>query len=99
VDRGAPGCVRACLSFVFFTERYGEKAIFLVSSLVASVIVVAIMVWGAVPIYGAILFFVICTIVGCACRRRVDCVGGECHSRTSCACSSLVDKILVVVDC
>ena len=54
----------ACLSFVFFTERYGEKAIFLVSSLVASVIVVAIMVWGAVPIYGAILFFVICTIVG-----------------------------------
>ncbi len=54
----------ACLSFVFYTEHHGGKGRFLVSALAASVIVVAIMVWGTVPIYGAILFFVICTIVG-----------------------------------
>ena len=51
------------LAVIFYTEHYRGKAVFLAAALAASAIGIAVMAVGATPIYGAILFFVICTIV------------------------------------
>jgi signal transduction histidine kinase len=52
------------LAVVFHTEHFHGKGSFIAAALIASAIAVAVMAVGAVPIYGAILFFVLCTIVG-----------------------------------
>ncbi len=54
----------AALAVLFFTEHFSGWISLFVWALVASAAAVAIMAVGAEPIYGAILFFVICTIVG-----------------------------------
>ena len=65
VDRRAPGGVRGVLAVVFHTEHFsGKEQSSSSAALAASAVGIAIMAVGATPIYGAILFFVICTIVG-----------------------------------
>jgi signal transduction histidine kinase len=54
----------AILAVVFYTEHVRGKGIFLAAVITASAVGVTIMAVGAAPIYGAILFFVLCTIVG-----------------------------------
>ena len=54
----------AMLVIVFNTKRARGKGRFLAAMLAASVIGVAVMAVGATPFYGAILFFVLCTIAG-----------------------------------
>jgi signal transduction histidine kinase len=54
----------AILALIFHTENASGKGSFLAAALAASAIGVAIMAVGATPIFGAILFFVLCTIVG-----------------------------------
>jgi signal transduction histidine kinase len=54
----------AVLAFIFHTENTSGKGSFLAAALAASAIGVAIMAVGSTPIFGAILFFVLCTIVG-----------------------------------
>ncbi len=51
------------LSAIFYTEHTHGKRGFLAVSLAASVVGIAVMAVGATPIYGAILFFVLCTIM------------------------------------
>lgn len=53
----------AALAAIFRTEHMRGKARFLAAAIAASAIGIAIMAVGATPIYGAILFFVLCTIV------------------------------------
>ena len=50
------------LALIFYTERLRGNRAFLAAGLAASAIGVAVMAVGATPIYGAILFFVLCTI-------------------------------------
>jgi len=54
----------ALLFVIFYTEHTRGTAPFLAAVLTASAVGVAIMAVGATPIFGAILFFVVCTIVG-----------------------------------
>ena len=53
----------ALLAVIFYTEHSQRKRGFLAVTLAASAIGIAVMAVGATPIYGAILFFVLCTIV------------------------------------
>jgi signal transduction histidine kinase len=52
------------LVVIFRTEGMRGKAGFLAAAIAASAIGIAIMAVGSTPIFGAILFFVLCTIVG-----------------------------------
>jgi signal transduction histidine kinase len=52
------------LALIFHTEGMPWKALFLAAAIAASAIGIAIMALGSTPIFGAILFFVLCTIVG-----------------------------------
>jgi signal transduction histidine kinase len=64
---GAAGLLAAfaaALAVIFRTERIREEGVFIGVTLAASVIAIGLMAIGSTPIYGSILFFVICTIVG-----------------------------------
>jgi signal transduction histidine kinase len=61
---GLLACFAGTLALLFQTEHARNKVPFVVSCLAGSVITVGIMAVGAAPLYGAILFFVICTVVG-----------------------------------
>jgi len=52
-----------CLVTIFHTEHHHGPAGLVAAGLAASAVGVAVMAVGAVPIYGAVLFFVLCTIV------------------------------------
>ena len=54
----------AALVVIFRTERIREKGGFIAATLAASAIAIGLMAIGSTPIYGGILFFVVCTIVG-----------------------------------
>jgi signal transduction histidine kinase len=51
------------LALVFWSESTRTRVAFVASCLAASAIAIGVMAVGAAPIYGAILFFVICTVV------------------------------------
>jgi signal transduction histidine kinase len=54
----------AMLVVIFYTEHARREGRFLAAMLAASAIGVAIMAVGDTPIYGAVLFFILCTIAG-----------------------------------
>ena len=54
----------AALAVIFRTERVRGNGVFITVTITASVIAMGLMAIGSTPIYGGILFFVICTIVG-----------------------------------
>ena len=54
----------AALAVIFRTERIREKGGFIAVTVAASGIAIGLMAIGSTPIYGGILFFVLCTIVG-----------------------------------
>jgi signal transduction histidine kinase len=61
---GLLACFAGALALVFGTEHGRSRTAFVAFSLAASAIGIGVMAVGAAPIYGAVLFFVICTIVG-----------------------------------
>jgi len=61
---GLLACFAGTLALLFETEHARNTPAFVAACLAASAIAVAIMAVGAAPLYGAILFFVVCTVVG-----------------------------------
>jgi signal transduction histidine kinase len=61
---GLLACFAGTLALLFETEHARKRSAFIAACLAASAIAVGIMAVGAAPIYGAILFFVVCTVVG-----------------------------------
>jgi signal transduction histidine kinase len=66
------------LAVIFSTERDRRNTTFLAVALAASAIGIAVMAVGATPIYGAILFFVLCTIVAMRVSVRIAAVWVGC---------------------
>jgi signal transduction histidine kinase len=61
---GLLGAFAAALALIFYTEHARGKVGLVTVALAASALAIAIMAVGASPVLGAILFFIICTVVG-----------------------------------